>query len=490
MELTPRPRRRSLPRVPLPAKLLISYLVVVATAAVPTFIYVRSALQADLLELAEDRLREGTRRAASGLMPFEERELVDRTRQISSVLLQRITLVSATGELLFDSESLSRENHADRPEIRAALAGRPLLDVAVFRRASTSTGRETVYAATRLIDGGPVLRLADHVDDVVSAAADLKGFARNVAAIAITLAIALSLLAAVLVMRPLQRVAQTARLLASGDLTASAGIKTNDEVGDASRALDQMAVDLRRRLANAGSGDAVLAQLVDALPVPCVIIEPSGEPLALNGPARRALRLEGTSARRRVQQVASSGRFRRAVAEAEADGDPEPCVIVGDGGLRFEGTVHVLKRPGAPPLTVLLGHEAPEDVASTLPSAGVVEPRSFVDVVQDARERSRTVLQESHVMVELDDEPGVLLADVDGRLGRTLALVFEGCAKALAGKGDVLAVDVHVEPTRVRLVLDVIPGEGFVEAIRPVICPLGGDVTVSESEVRLWLPRA
>jgi hypothetical protein len=84
----------------------------------------------------------------------------------------------------------------------------------------------------------------------------------------------------------------------------------------------------------------------------------------------------------------------------------------------------------------------------------------------------------------------VLLADVDGRLGRALALVLEGCAKAAAGKVDVLGVDVHVEATRLRIVVDVIPGEGFVEAIRPVICPLGGDVTVNETEVRLWLPRA
>jgi len=54
----------------------------------------------------------------------------------------------------------------------------------------------------------------------------------------------------------------------------------------------------------------------------------------------------------------------------------------------------------------------------------------------------------------------------------------------------VLGVDVHVEATRVRLVVDVMPGDGFVEAIRPVICPLGGDVTVNDMEVRLWLPRA
>jgi len=121
MDASARPRRRTLPRLPLPAKLLISYLVVVATAAVPTFIYVRSALQQDLLALAEDRLREGTRRAASGLMPYRERELVDRTRQISSVLAQRVTLLSSTGEVLFESDSLNLQTRQARPEVQEAM---------------------------------------------------------------------------------------------------------------------------------------------------------------------------------------------------------------------------------------------------------------------------------------------------------------------------------------------------------------------------------
>ncbi len=500
MEEAPRQRSRTstvvavgfgAPRVPLPAKLLMSYLIVVATAAVPTFIYVRSELESDLLQLAEDRLRESAMRAASGLLGYRDHELVSRTRQISSVVPQRITLIAPTGDILFDSESLTRESHAQRPEVQQALLGKPVVEVAIARRVSHSTGHDCLYAATRLWDEGPVIRLVNRVDDFSAAAADLKTFARNIAALAISLSIGLSLLAAVLFMRPLQRVVAVTRAFASGDLSASADVTTDDEVGDASRALDQMALDIRRRLANAGSGDAVIAQLVEALPIPCIVIEPSGEPMALNGAARRALRLEGASAKRRVQQIATGGRFRRAVAEAEADGDPEPCVIVSDDGFRFEGSVHVLKRPGAPPLTVLLGHEdRDDDTVSALPTSTTVEPKPFPQVMQEARDKSRAQLQEASVMVEVDDEPGVMVADVDGRLSRALALAFEGCAKAIAGKEDVIAAAVHVEPTRVRIVLDAVPHKGFLEAVRPVICPLGGEVDVDDAEVRLWLPRA
>ncbi len=484
------PSRRRLPRLPLPAKLLISYLVVVAAGAVPTFLYVRSELQTDLLTLTEDHLREGARRAGAGLLPYDDDTLITRTRTISSVLRQRLTLISPTGEVLFDSESTTTANHLTRPEVRQAMAARPLVDVAVARRFSESTGKDTLYAATLLVKDGPVLRLAESVSDVVEAAGALRRFARNVQAIAVSVAFLLSLLSAVLFLRPLQRLTATAQAMAGGDLAARASIHTDDEVGDAARALDQMAADLRRRLANAGSGDALLAQLVDALPVPCVVVEPGpdqkNELLAINGPARRAFRVEGVSARRKVQELTQSGRFRRALEEAEADGDPEPCVLQVDDGVRFEALVHVLKRPGAAPLTVILGHELQEVTTTTLPPVTLIEPRAFDLVLADARSR----VHAPGMMIEVDDSPGVLVADVDGRLARALALTFEACAKSLAGKSDILAVVVHVEPTRVRLTLDAEPDRALVDVVRPLISPLGGDLVIDDKGARLWLPRA
>jgi len=487
--------RRRLPRLPLPAKLLVSYLVIVAIGAVPTFIYVRNKLQGDLIALSEAQLQEGVRRAGAGLVALPNAQdttaLVAHTTTIASVIRQGVTLIAPTGEVLFDT-ARGMANHLSRPEVRAALAGRPLIDVYGDRRSSETTGKDTIYAATRLMNEGPVLRLSDELDTVVTAATDLKRFARNVQAAAVSFAFGFSLLAAVLFMRPLQKLTATATAMAAGDLSARANIATDDEVGDAGRAVDQMAVELRRRLANAGSGDALLAQLVDALPVPCVIIEPGpdgkNEMLALNGPARRALRVEGGSARRKVQEIAASGRFRRALEEAEADGDPEPCVLIVDEGVRFEALVHVLKRPGAAPLTVILGHEAPEDTATALPRTTTVSPRAFDAVLREAKERVRGLLGE--IVLEVDDSPGVLVADVEGRLAHAVALTCEVCARALAGKSDVLEVDVHVEPTRVRLAFLAVADQGLVDTVRRIIAPLGGDIEIDSKEARLWLPRA
>jgi HAMP domain-containing protein len=479
-----------LPRLALPTKLFISYLVVVALGAVPTFLYVRQHLQGELVELAAAQLRTSTARAANSLMPFDERTILERVRVVSGVVPHRVTLIAPNGEILFESEALTHANHGDRPEVNAALAGRPLVDVFDARQISATTGADTIYAATRLVPDGPVLRLASPIAPVVEASDALKRFARNVQAIAISAAIGFSLLAAVLFVRPLQRVVATARAFGDGDLSARAKLHRDDEVGDVARALDQMAVDLRRRLANAGSGDAVVAQLVDAIPVPCVVVEAGGELLALNGPARRALGVDSGSARRRIQEVTQHGRFRRALEEAEADGDPEPCVLPLPDGTRFEGIVHVLKRPGTAPLIVLLGHEPPPDGATTLPPVSAVAALAFDVVLTEARERARPALQAAGVAVEVNDTPGVLVADVDGRLGRAIALAFEGCARSVAGKGDILGVAVHVEATRVRLTLDAGVDDGLVDAVKPLLAPLGGDVVTGDKEVRLWLPRA
>ena len=486
------PSRRRLPRIPLPAKLLISYLMVMAVGAVPTFFYVRNQLQGDLLTLAEEHLREGTRRAAAGLLPYDDGTLVARTRTIASVLRQGVSLISTSGEVLFDSKSTTTGNHLTRPEVKQALGSRPIIDVAIVRRYSDSTGRDTLYAATQLVKDGAVLRLAEEVNDVVEAARALKVFARNVHAAAISVAVLLSLMSAVFFLRPLQRLTSTAQAMGAGELSARVGNQTDDEVGDAARALDQMAVDLRRRLANAGSGDALLSQLVDALPVPCVIVEPGADQrndlIAINGPARRALRVEGISARRKVQEITQSGRFRRALEEAEADGDPEACVLYVDESVRFEALVHVLKRPGAAPLTVILGHEVFESTSTTLPPVSAIEPRAFDVVVQEARSRTQELMPA--VVIKVDDTPAVLVVDVDGRLVRALAFTFEACARAIAGKSDTLGVQVHVEPTRIRLGFDAIPDGALVERVRALLAPLGGDVVIDDKGARLWLPRA
>ena len=365
------------------------------------------------------------------------------------------------------------------------------------RRVSETTNKDTVYAAVRLVSPNDqvlgVLRVARPVHAITAVTGNLTRFARNVAAVAVSFAIGLSLLAAVLFMRPLQRVIATSKALAAGDLAARSDVSTDDEVGDTARAIDAMAVELRRRLANAGSGDAVLSQLVDALPVPCAVFEATGSVLAINAAGRIALHIDGPHAGRHVKALTSSPEFQRAFAEAENDGEPEPITLEFEGAV-VHGRVHVLKRPGTAPLSVLLGEVPPASessgVSKSVPRLDSVVPRPFDAVLADARENATGKLGRENVQLEVSVIPTTLVACVEGRLETALTTALTGCTHGYGGRGGTLNVDIHVEDTHVRVVCDALPDPPSLARIRTLLEPLGGELHAGAGEVTLWLPRA
>ena len=483
-----------LPRIPLPAKLLLSYLLLLALAAVPNFLYVRSRLEKELVAEVERDLLQTAGRSAGILAPMEEAARIAHARELALMTGNRITLTSTSGEVVMDSETPAGQPLAaksDRPEILAAAAK----GSGVARRVSATTRQETLYAAVRLpvtrSDGGAaVVRIGRELGSLRTTTDQLTRFARNIQAAVISVALLLSLFAAIQFVRPLQRVIAAARALGAGDLAAHSGVASDDEVGDAGRALDAMAVEIRRRLANAGSGDAVLSQLVDALPIAVVIFEVSGEVLALNGAARSVFCIEGPNASKRLKDITSSASFERALENAEGDGEPEPLDI-DVAGVRVRGSVHVLKRPGTAPFYVLLGKDVQRLAHTTLPPFENVRPRPLIELVAEVQREAALALAQHGLVLELGEVPDAIVVEVGRLVREALVTVFSGCARAVAGRQDTLGVDIKVEPTRVRFTLLADPGKETIDAANALLEPLGGEVEVEiERSTTLWIPRA
>jgi hypothetical protein len=475
-------------RVPLPAKLLFSYLLLLTVAAVPNFVYVSARLESDLVGEAKEDLLENAQMTAGVLGPQPPAERIARARDLARMTGDRVTLFGTAGDIVFDSEQNAAPDR-EHPEVRDAVAN----GKAVVTRAQN--GIESIFAAARMAitrdEGAAVVRIARPLSSVRSSTEGLTRFSRNIEAAAITVAIFLSVLAAARFQRPLQRVIAAAKALGGGDLAARSGVSSDDEVGDAGRAIDAMAAEIRRRLANAGSADAVVAQLVDAFPLPCVIFEVTGEVLALNGPARGALRLEGPNASRRLKELTKSPEFQRALEAAEGDGEPEPIDVDVADGQAMRGTVHVLKRPGVAPLTVLLGGAPPKRAETTLPAVEGMKLRAFADVLKEAEGEASTAFSKSGVDLEVKGASSVLVVDIGRRLPRALAAALSGCANALSGRSSTLNVDVKVDDTNVKLALEADPGAAAVAQIKPLLEPLGGGVRVDgERATTLWIPRA
>ncbi len=142
-------------------------------------------------------------------------------RQLVAGTDLRVTVIAADGSVLADSEEdpTAMGNHADRPEVIEALAGR----VGKATRLSTTQHVEQMYVAVPATFGGqPVaLRVSESLEAIGEIAAQARR--TGLALLLVTL-----LLAVVFVWRlthaaadPVERLADAARAMADGDLAAA-----------------------------------------------------------------------------------------------------------------------------------------------------------------------------------------------------------------------------------------------------------------------------
>jgi two-component system phosphate regulon sensor histidine kinase PhoR len=169
-------------------------------------------------------------------------------RDADSLTGCRVTLIARDGRVVADSraDAATLENHADRPEVREAVAGRQ--GVAV--RHSRSLGLDLLYVSLPAPPGLPyaVVRVAEPLAVVRALNASLLRL--SLLAGAITLAATFALLFW-LSGRHSARVAALARVAArvgAGDADARALERPDDELGRLGAALNRMSEEMRERL--------------------------------------------------------------------------------------------------------------------------------------------------------------------------------------------------------------------------------------------------
>lgn len=488
-------------RIPLPVKLLLSYLLVAMAGAIPTLLYLRA-------ELAFTLQNEATRnllRHAQMLAPM----LADRTALEKQVLAQnlassidaRITLIHESGAVTFDSDvdALTMGSHKDRTEIRAALGTTPSAEgdtdpqevYGSAHRVSTTTGVDTLYVAVVVPNSqkpGEVLRLAiprTRVETPIDATIMAM---RNAQAVAVSFALVLSLLSAALFVRPLRRIKAAAEALAGGDFARHVGPTANDEVGDVGKAIEQLGAELRRRMAVAGAGEALLAQLIEVLPTPLVVFQVDGEVLAMNGASRMLFQIEDPLAGQHLRSLLEDRAFREALRRAEDESEPSRLSLPQVDRPAF---VHVLKRPGTAPLGVLLVPARAATPGSHLPRAKDVHLLDLHAVLHEAREHVVGELHSAGIVLDAPEHvPEVQVTDAAGRLAQALIEVLRGCLPWFGGRAGAITLDLDIEPTRVGVSCDAMSTMDGLQAARNALEPLGGSVEAQGNEVTVWLPRA
>src|SRR3970040_2300713 len=154
-----------------------------------------------------------------------------------------------TGRGLGDSEvgvdDLGRvENHAGRPEVQEALAGRVGRDL----RTSATLQAPLLYVALPVHDAGRVvgvLRLALPLSMVTASREAVHRVMLASGLVALVAALAIGLFVARRVTRPVVEMQEIARRMSAGDFAARAPVRSPDEIGTLGRALNAMTARLR-----------------------------------------------------------------------------------------------------------------------------------------------------------------------------------------------------------------------------------------------------
>jgi two-component system phosphate regulon sensor histidine kinase PhoR len=228
----------------------------------------------------------------------------------------RVTVIAVDGSILGDSHEspLTMENHADRPEIRQALAGH----TGSSTRLSPTLQQEMTYVAVPLRDHEQVSGVVR-----VSMSTALTSQALNSVYVAVGLS---SIVIATLtgaagfvifhrLRKSLLKVRQGARRLAEGDLSHKLSAPESLEMDELAQTLNLMALQLEERIRTItyqrGEMEAVLSSMIEGV----LVFDPEGRVLSMNAAALKLLGVTLPEVRgRSIQEVILNRDFQHFVA--------------------------------------------------------------------------------------------------------------------------------------------------------------------------------
>lgn len=349
--------KRSRSWLPLPFKLMLSYLLVAALIALPVFYPLRDSLRGTLERAEQQGLLAQAREVAALLRGYSDAALIAQAKSFARVLQERVTVIDAAGRVIADSEiepsALARvENHADRPEVRRARE----VGAGVDARHSATIGVELVYAAVPLEPehrDGEIVRIASPRARVAQTVADAMLALRLGIGVGVSAALALSLFAVLSVSVPLRRLRNVAREFAVANWVEVKRPRSGDELGELADALDELGRQLRHQLVAVGAAEALVLQAVESLATPAALLSDTFMPLVVNG----ALRMRAGLTPDLEEAVFANVRAELAAGAADRRALEHLAVrALTRGTIPDDARFHVtaLARPDAPPLWLLV----------------------------------------------------------------------------------------------------------------------------------------
>jgi signal transduction histidine kinase len=304
--------------VNLTRRLLLSYLAIVALTAAIVLVAADRTLRGRLTDEAALALEREARYFAAAAGGRDAHGLDSLVHGLAASTGRRLTVIARNGAVIADSDFplgqvATLENHASRPEVRAALEGRVGRDL----RHSASTGRDELKVAIASPIG--VVRVSAPLPQV-DAVVDRAQGAVLLGAIAAVLAAALLAVGFTRsVSRPLLRLRDAAEAIARGERPAL-DTRGRHEVGQLARALRTVDENLSGRLGELERERSGMAALIGSMVEGVIATDARGAVTALNPAARELLGLGEHDAAPPALELFRQRGAREAVASVFAGG--------------------------------------------------------------------------------------------------------------------------------------------------------------------------
>ncbi len=275
-------------RVGITAKLMLIPAALVCLALLAVGIVLDRRERASYIDGVAERLEAQARLLAPELQGLPPPAVAEWARAAGRRTGARVTVVAADGRVLGDSDHdpSTMENHAGRPEIREALAGRAGRSLQV----SPTLQREEIRLAVPA--PGPVaLRLSLPLAALADALWAIRFRILAVSLLVLAGAFGLGYLLARQLTRPIRQMVRQSQAIADGDLSQRTRIATNDELADLARSLNRMAEALKDSLRRLEAERDRVQTILQSMGEGVILIQPDGRIGVINAAGAELLGL-------------------------------------------------------------------------------------------------------------------------------------------------------------------------------------------------------
>jgi two-component system, OmpR family, phosphate regulon sensor histidine kinase PhoR len=254
--------------------------------------------------LAQQHLAQSLRLLASEFVSNPPKDMQLWANHIDEILSSRVTLIDGSGVVLADSRNdpETMENHRERPEVIAALAGRSGSAV----RHSATMDIDFSYRAIPLDAPGRariVLRLAVPLTQVAASIAAMRSLIFRASLAAALIAMILAYFIARVFASRIRRIENYAKELVNEDYSKTLLVESDDELGSVARSLRAMAEHFRKMLDLLSRESSLRAVILDSMFEGILAVEHNLHVTFFNDAFARAFRIGAPNPGQPVAQI-------------------------------------------------------------------------------------------------------------------------------------------------------------------------------------------